>query len=162
MSTQYRGSAAEILALDAFIKLMRATDSLTADLSRHVAEHQLTLGQFGALEALLHLGPMSHVDLGDKLLRSGSNVTMLIDNLQKRGLVSRTRRKDDRRVIDVALTDTGRELIATLFPTHARHIVQLFGTLSPEQQQQLGDLCRTLGRGVAQKKSAFGSQEVGS
>lgn len=152
MGTRHRGSATEIRALDVFIKLMRAADSLTADLSRHVSDNSLTLGQFGVLEALLHLGPLSQVDLGGKLLRSGSNVTMLIDNLQKRGLVRRTRRNDDRRVIDVSLTDAGRDIITALFPTHARRIVQLFGALSPAQQEHLAELCRTLGRGVAQTK----------
>lgn len=157
MGTRYQGHPDEIRALNAFIKLMRATDSITADLSRHVADANLTLGQFGVLEALLHVGTLSQVDLGGKLLRSGSNVTMLIDNLQKRGLVRRTRRDDDRRVIDVSLTDEGLELITRLFPTHAHRITQFFDALSPAQQDQLGELCRTLGRGIAQKKLEVGS-----
>ena len=104
MGTHYKGTSAEVLALDAFIKLMRATDSISAHLSRHTEAEGLTHGQFGVLEALLHLGPMSQRDLGAKLLRSGSNVTMVLDNLERRGLVRRTRRTDDRRAVEVALT----------------------------------------------------------
>ena len=148
MGTHYKGTPAEVLALGAFIKLMRATDSIGAHLSRHTEAAGLTHGQFGVLEALLHLGPMSQRDLGAKLLRSGSNVTMVLDNLERRRLVRRVRRKDDRRAIEVALTADGRRLINDLFPRHARLITRLFGALSSRDQQRLGTLCKTLGRNI--------------
>lgn len=156
MSTHYKGKADEVRALNAFIKLMRAADSVSADLARSVADADLTLGQFGVLEALQHLGPLCQVDLGTKLLRSGSNVTMLIDNLQKRGLVRRTRRRDDRRVVDVSLTAQGRALITRLFPAHAKRIARIFSALSASQQEQLAGLCRKLGRSLtsSQEKSS--------
>ena len=148
MGTHYKGTPPEVLALDTFIKLMRATDSLSAHLSRHTEAAGLTQGQFGVLEALLHLGPMTQRDLGAKLLRSGSNVTMVLDNLERRGLARRTRRKDDRRAVEVDLTADGRRLINDLFPKHARRITRLFGALSSRDQQRLGTLCRTLGRNI--------------
>lgn len=150
MATHYKGKPDEVRALNTFIKLMRATDSISADLTRHVAAAGLTLGQFGVLEALLHLGPMSQCDLGGKLLRSGSNITTVIDNLEKQDLVARVRRSDDRRVVDVSLTAKGRTLINKLFPTHARRIVRLFSALTPDNQRQLADLCRTLGRSLSE------------
>jgi MarR family transcriptional regulator, 2-MHQ and catechol-resistance regulon repressor len=146
MGTRYQGSADEIRALDAFIKLMRASDRLTAELTRQIGAADLTMGQFGVLEALLHLGPMCQQALGAKLLRSGSHITVVIDNLEKRQLVRRTRREDDRRMIDVALTPKGRTRIRRLFPAHARRITQLFAALTAAEQRQLGDLCRTLGK----------------
>lgn len=148
MGTHYKGTPREVLALNGFIKLMRATDSIGAYLSRHTEAAGLTMGQFGVLEALLHLGPMSQRELGAKLLRSGSNVTMVLDNLERRGLVRRTRRKDDRRAMEVSLTAEGRRFIDDLFPKHARRIARLFGALSPRDQQSLGALCKTLGRNI--------------
>jgi MarR family 2-MHQ and catechol resistance regulon transcriptional repressor len=148
MGTHYDGTSREVLALNGFIKLMRATDSISAHLARSTEAAGLTLGQFGVLEALLHLGPMGQSELGAKLLRSGSNVTVVLDNLQRRGLVRRTRRKDDRRAVEVTLTAGGRRLITDLFPEHARRITRLFGALSPRDQQRLGALCRTLGRNI--------------
>ena len=148
MGTHYKGTSREVLALDGFIKLMRATDSVSAYLSRHTEAAGLTTGQFGVLEALLHLGPMRPRDLGAKLLRSGSHVTMVLDNLERRGLVRRTRRKDDRRAMEVALTADGRRLITDLFPQHARRITRLFGALSSRDQRRLGALCKTLGRNI--------------
>jgi MarR family 2-MHQ and catechol resistance regulon transcriptional repressor len=151
MGTKYRGTTAETRALNAFIKLMRATNSLSANLSRALADHaDLTISQFAVLEALLHLGSMSQGDLCGKLLLSGSNITTVIDNLEKRDLVRRVRRTDDRRVIDVSLTDKGRKHISTLFPAHARRITTLFSALSSKQQDQLADLCRTLGKSIAE------------
>lgn len=150
MPTKYRGSAAETRALNAFIKLMRATNALGGSLSRALAsEADLTMSQFAVLEALLHLGPMSQGDICGKLLLSGSNITTVIDNLEKRELVRRVRRPDDRRVVDVSLTTGGRKLIEGLFPTHARRITTLFGALSPKQQDELAALCRTLGLSIS-------------
>ena len=150
MGTHYKGTSREVLALNAFIKLMRATDSINACLSRHTEAAGLTMGQFSVLEALLHLGPMGQRALGAKLLRSGSNVTMVLDHLQRRGLVRRARRTDDRRAIEVSLSAPGRRLIADLFPTHARRITRLFGALSARDQHRLAVLCKTLGRNIPQ------------
>jgi MarR family 2-MHQ and catechol resistance regulon transcriptional repressor len=149
MGTKYRGTAAETRALNAFIKLMRATNSLGGNLSRNLAaEADLTMSQFAVLEALLHLGTLSQGDICGKLLLSGSNITTVIDNLEKRNLVRRERRKDDRRVVEVSLTAKGRELIEHLFPAHARRITRLFSALSSKQQDQLAALCRTLGLSI--------------
>lgn len=151
MPTKFRGSQAEVRALNAFIKLARAMNSMNANLARHVAEEgDITMSQFGVLEALLHLGPLSQGEIGQKLLLSGSNVTTVLDNLEKRGFVKRTRRAGDRRVVDVELTDSGRKLIARLFPAHARRITNLLSALTSKQQDQLGDLCRTLGKSIVE------------
>jgi len=150
MGTHYAGTPREVLALDAFIKLMRATDSVGAHLASHMEAAGLTMGQFGVMEALLHLGPMKQSDIGAKLLRSGSNITMVLDNLERRGFVKRARRTDDRRAIQITLTPAGRRMITDLFPHHARRITRLFGSLSARDQARLGALCKTLGRNVPQ------------
>jgi MarR family 2-MHQ and catechol resistance regulon transcriptional repressor len=149
--TKYRGHPAEVRALNAFIKLARAMNAMNANLARHVAaDGDITMSQFGVLEALLHLGSLSQGDIGQKLLLSGSNVTTVIDNLEKRGFVRRQRRAGDRRVVDVTLTDGGRKLITRLFPAHARRITALLSALTAKQQDQLGDLCRTLGKSIVE------------
>ena len=153
MATHYRGSAEERAALDAYIKLMRAADSVTARLDPLMRAADLTVGQFGTLEALMHLGPLCQRDLGRKLLRSGGNVTVVVGNLARRGLVRRERRADDRRFITVTLTDKGRRLIGGIFPRHVRHIVRELSALSLPQQAELGRLCRQLGRAGRQENT---------
>jgi MarR family 2-MHQ and catechol resistance regulon transcriptional repressor len=145
MPTHYRGTAQERAALDAYIKLMRAADSVTARLDPLMRAADLTVGQFGALEALLHRGPLCQRDLGRKLLRSGGNITVVVGNLARRGLVRRHRGPQDRRFVTVTLTDKGRRLIGGIFPRHVRHVVRELEALSPPQQAELGRLCRQLG-----------------
>jgi MarR family transcriptional regulator, 2-MHQ and catechol-resistance regulon repressor len=146
MPTHYRGSPDEVAALDTYIKLMRAADSVTARLEPVMASAGLTFGQFGTLEALLHLGPLCHRDLGRKLLRSNGNITVVVSNLAHRGLVRRVRRRDDRRFVTVTLTDKGRRLIKQLFPRHVALVVREMDPLSRRQQTDLGRLCRLVGR----------------
>lgn len=146
MPTHHAGPPEEVAALDAYIKLMRAADSVTARLEPVMGAAGLTVGQFGTLEALLHLGPLCQRDLGRKLLRSNGNITVVVGNLARRGLVRRTRRRDDRRFVTVALTDKGRELIATLFPRHVALVVREMNALSRREQALLGRLCRRVGR----------------
>ncbi len=144
MPTHFRGTAHQARALNAYICLMRAAESLTARLVPLMGG--LTPSQFGTLEALLHLGPLAQRDLGRKLLKSGGNVTMVVDNLEARALVRRTRGPRDRRVVTVALTPAGRRLIRSLFPRHVRGIVEEMKCLTAREQDALRALCRRLGR----------------
>jgi len=146
MPTHYRGAPEEKLALDTWIKLSRAADSFGARLAQHGALADLTVSQFGVLESLYHLGPMRQSEIGAKLLRSGSNITLVVDNLERDGLVRRARDRDDRRVVNVSLTDAGRELIEGIFPAHVEAIVEEMAVLAPEEQAELGRLCKKLGK----------------
>jgi MarR family 2-MHQ and catechol resistance regulon transcriptional repressor len=147
MPTHYKGTPDAKRALSAFINFIRASDSVTARLDGQIEMGGLTHGQFAVLEALLHLGPLNQCDLAHKLLRSGGNLTVVIDNLEKRGLVRRERQKDDRRMVVVKLTPSGHKLIAGIFPSHARAIVAEMSRLTPDEQETLRELCRKLGRG---------------
>src|SRR5258705_12750251 len=118
VGTHYEGRAAEVRALDTYIKLTRATSSVGVRLSRRLAAAELTPTQLGVLEALLHLGALGQRVLGDKLLMSGGNITTVVDNLERRRLVRRERRGDDRRHVTGHLTSEGRRRIPRGFPGH--------------------------------------------
>jgi len=143
--SRYRGDRAERLALSTYLKLTRASESLWNRLAPGLARENLTPSQFGVLEALHHLGPMHQRDLGRRILKSSGNMTLVIDNLEKRGLVRRERSVDDRRFIQVHLTDPGERLIRRVFPGHAAAITRELAVLTQEEQRALGNLCRTLG-----------------
>ena len=146
MPTHYKGKRGEVQALNAFIKLLRAAESVTGRLTHFVHDSAgLTLSQFGVLEALLHLGPLSLHQIGEKMLKSGGNITTVIDNLEKRGLVKRRRCSEDRRVIYAHLTAAGEEIIRTHFPKHAKQIEREMSALTAEELAELGRLCKKLG-----------------
>lgn len=134
------------LALGAFVKLRRAVNTLAGHLNAPLHKaHGLTESQFGVLEALWHLGPMPQVRLCEKLLVSGSNLTTVVDNLERRALVRREPNPEDRRAHLVRLTPRGAALIAQAFPAHAGRIRALFDVLTPAERRQLGALARKLG-----------------
>jgi MarR family 2-MHQ and catechol resistance regulon transcriptional repressor len=150
MGTHYAGTPREVLALDTFIKLVRATSTLNSRLhGPMLAEHGLTASQLGVLETLLHLGPMPQTRLCAKLLMSGSNLTTVIDNLERNAWVRRQRDTADRRVQNVHLTDAGRSLIERVLPSHVARITEALGALTREEQKELGRLCRKLGLAAA-------------
>lgn len=146
MGTHHEGTPAEVTALNAYIALVRSSESVTARTSGPMSDHGLTVSQFGVLEALFHLGSLCQRALGEKLLRTSGNVTMVVDNLEKRGLVERRRDGEDRRFVAVHLTDAGRTLIRKVFPEVLAAIVADLGALTAREQQELRRLCRKLGR----------------
>ena len=150
-SRQRSLTPAQRAALSAFVKLNRAANALRSRLVPPLGrDHDLTESQLGVLEALLHLGPMPQRVLCDKLLVSGSNLTTVVDNLERRGAVTRGADPADRRVNLIALTEKGRVLIERVFPEHANRIAALMGALSREEQATLGRLCRKLGLAIRQ------------
>ena len=145
MGTHHQGSETERIALDAFIKLRRAAESVSSRVNGHLADAGLTESQFGVLEALWHLGPLSQAVLARKILRSSGNLTLVVDNLEKRALVARSRESRDRRFVTVSLTPEGKELIRSLFPPHVQRIVAEFEHLTADERIELARLCRKLG-----------------
>jgi MarR family 2-MHQ and catechol resistance regulon transcriptional repressor len=107
----------------------------------------LTLSQFAVLEALHHRGPLNLGDLARRILTSSGNLTLVVDNLEKRGLAKRRQQGDDRRFVVAQITPAGRKLMAKIFPQHARRILEIMSRLTPAEQNQLGRLCRKLGTG---------------
>lgn len=146
MPTRYQGTPDEVLALDTYIKLSRANESVESRLLRQHTLGDLTITQFAVLEALYHLGSLSQTRIGAKLLKSGGNITLVIDNLEKYGYVRRRRCEHDRRIIWVDLTPNGRAKIEAVLPVHVAAIVAEMSILMPEEQGELGRLLRKLGR----------------
>ena len=138
--------SARRLALAAYVRLTRAANAARSHVSRHLGDSGLTLSQFAVLEALYHLGPMSLSDVAQKILTTGGNLTMVVGNLEKQGLAHRQKSPEDRRVLIVVLSRKGKALMRKLFPAHAAAILEYMAVLSAAEQEQLGNLCRKLGK----------------
>lgn len=143
--TRYRGSDAERRALAAFIKLLRAAHWSSLKAGRRREEAGLTESQFAVLEALHHLGPLDQKSLGEKLLSSPGNLTLVIDNLERSGEVERRTDPRDRRRRVVHVTPGGRRRVAAVLPAHVGRIGEVMSGLTAREQEQLGRLCRKLG-----------------
>lgn len=146
MGTKYKGSDREVKTLNAFINLMRAANSVEARLSLKLNKYGLTTSQFGTLNTLYHLGPMCQKDIAGKLLKSGGNITKVIDNLEKKKLVKRERIEGDRRYYSISLTKDGSHFIEKVFADHLNEIVKEFAILKDTELEQLRELSRFVGR----------------
>ncbi|HKJ04574.1 MAG TPA: MarR family transcriptional regulator [Geopsychrobacteraceae bacterium] len=146
MGFRYQGTETEALALGSYIKLQRAADSVSSRALKHLLQAKLSTSQFGVLECLYHLGPLCQRDIGRKILKSSGNISTVIDNLEKRGYVSRQRSDEDRRYIKVDLTENGKNLISGIFPQHVEEVVSQMNILTAREQHQLSRLCKKLGR----------------
>jgi redox-sensitive bicupin YhaK (pirin superfamily)/DNA-binding MarR family transcriptional regulator len=131
--------------LKLYIKLMRATNTVTEKMHKHLLAHRLSVSQFGVLEALYHLGPLCQKDLGAKILKTSGNITLVIDNLEKQGFVARKKDETDRRRMIIILTQAGRTLIQKIFPDHRAIAHTVFEALSPGEQETLGKLLKKTG-----------------
>src|SRR6185369_4517686 len=145
MPTKFKGTRAETIALNAFIKLMRAADSINSRLMPVIEQHGLTFSQFGVLEALYHLGPLCHTELAQKILRTGGNLTLVAKNLERNGWVRRVPSPEDLRVRRLALTPKGKSLIEKAFRDHVANLVQQMSALTAAEQDELGRLAKKLG-----------------
>jgi MarR family 2-MHQ and catechol resistance regulon transcriptional repressor len=126
---------------------MRASASVLSQVSPSLQKAGLTFSQFGVLETLYHIGPMCQKELGEKLLQSGGNITMVVNNLEKQGLVVRLRDEIDRRYLLVHLTWRGTEMVKEIFPEHLKDICKAFSPLNGEEMAQLNALLRKVGKG---------------
>lgn len=147
MSTNSKSTPQQERALNAYVKLARAANTAISYARVGLEDADLTLSQFAVLEALYHLGPLYLGDLARRILTSSGNLTLVIDNLEKRGLAKRRQQGRDKRFILATITPAGRKLIGRIFPQHSRRITEVMARLSPAEQEQLGHLCRKLGTG---------------
>jgi len=70
----------------------------------------------------------------------------VLDTLEARGFVLRSRLESDRRAVSVALTPAGANLVTHAFPGHAERVREAFGGLDEGEKRQLADICRKLDR----------------
>jgi MarR family transcriptional regulator, 2-MHQ and catechol-resistance regulon repressor len=138
------------LALTTWVKLARAFSSFNKKSVESIRSFGLTQPQFAVIETLGHLGQLKVGELCNKMLVSGGNMTLVLDNLEKLGYIERVHSKEDRRAIQVDLTSKGRQIFDEVFLLHAEKISKYISILSAEEQKQLGDLLKKLGIGVSE------------
>lgn len=135
-------------SLGMWVKLARAYATFNKETVKDIRRYGLTQPQFGAIECIGHLGPMTIGELSRKMLVSGGNMTCVVDNLEKEGLVVRRHSDEDRRSVIVALTNKGAELFENIFPQHADFITRTAAVLNEDEQEELSRLLKKLGSSI--------------
>jgi MarR family 2-MHQ and catechol resistance regulon transcriptional repressor len=140
------------LALSMWVKLTRAHDIFSHLTAANIRLCGLTPAQFGVIECLGHLDTMLIGDLTKKHFVSGGNMTVVVDNLEKDGLVERSVNNQDHRAFYVKLTPKGKRLFEKVFLKHAQYIVKLASVLSESEQAELGLLLKKLGTSLQEMR----------
>lgn len=144
MSNSTRASKKEALALATFTRLSKTAGQVRRTVYAGLNDTRLTESQVNVLELLYKLGPLPQKEIAKHLAVTGGNITMVVDNLQKRDMVDRKRWQEDRRVVHVELTDAGRETIQSYIPLHLKKVLGAFDGLEPQEQELLQNLCDKL------------------
>jgi len=137
------------LALSTWVKLARSFASFNKRSTESIRSFGLTQPQFAVLEVLGHLGPLKVGEICGKMLVTGGNMTLVLDNIEKLGFIERIPSKEDRRAINVQLTPKGQALFDEVFIQHAEHIAQLMSVLTAEEQKTAGEILKKLGQAVS-------------
>jgi DNA-binding MarR family transcriptional regulator len=120
---------------EVFLNLLRTADALSRGEGAVLKSANLSPNQYNALRILRGAGPggVTCSEIGDRLIERDPDITRLIDKLEERGLMQRTRDARDRRVYRNAITPAGLELLASLDePLGAIHKKQM-GHMSEEK-----------------------------
>jgi MarR family 2-MHQ and catechol resistance regulon transcriptional repressor len=132
-----------------WLVLMKAMRALTRYAAAGIEETGLGLSDFGVLEILLHKGPLPVNTIGPIIDLTPGSISIVVDRLVAKGLVSRVESAEDRRVRIVALTPRGKDLIVSAFRKHSGQMRKVFTELSPDELRGLEVALKKIGKRAA-------------
>jgi len=100
---------------------------------RNIAKVGISLGEFHVLRTLVESGACPMVDLAKEQFISPPALTSIVDNLEKQGLVERERSEDDRRIINIKITNKGEKLFARAHPLYKQFFEEVMGVLTKQE-----------------------------
>ena len=133
-------------AIHVWLVLNKATQAITKYALAGIQRTGLGDSDFRVLEVLLHKGPLPVNTIGPKVNLTPGSISVAVDRLYAKGLVSRVESAEDRRIRIVALTPSGKRLIVPVFRKHVADIEKVFSELSSNELQQLEKLSKKVGR----------------
>ncbi|WP_297632336.1 MarR family transcriptional regulator [uncultured Clostridium sp.] len=132
------------LNLKALIALSRAEQKVHQKEYVTIKECGLTVSQFGVLEVLNHKGDLKICDIIEKVLGTSGNITVVIKNLEKDGLIKKYPDPEDKRAVLISITEKGKNIIDNMFPKHLENINNIFSVLTDEEKQDLIKIAKKL------------------
>ena len=129
-----------------WLVMMKAMRALTRYAASGIEDTGLGLSDFGVLEVLLHKGPLPVNTIGPIVDLTPGSISIAVDRLFEKGLVSRVESTEDRRVRIVALTPRGKGLIVSAFRKHSGQMKRVFSKLSPEELRGLEVALKKIGK----------------
>jgi MarR family 2-MHQ and catechol resistance regulon transcriptional repressor len=132
-----------------WLVMMKAMRALTRYAAAGIEDTGLGHSDFGVLEILLHKGPLPVNTIGPIVDLTPGSISVAVDRLVAKGLVSRVESAEDRRVRIVALTRRGKHLIVSAFRKHSGQMKRVFSELSPQELRGLEVALKKVGKRAA-------------
>src|SRR6202451_4583988 len=132
-----------------WLVLMKAMRALTRYAAAGIEDTGLGLSDFSVLELLLHKGPLPVNTIGPIVDLTPGSISIAVDRLVAKDLVSRVESAEDRRVRIVSLTPHGKDLIVSAFRKHSGQMKRVFSELSPEELRGLEGMLKKVGKRAA-------------
>src|SRR5437660_9331069 len=129
-----------------WLVMMKTIQAITRYVLADLEESRLGTSDFAVLEVLLHKGPLPVNVIGPKVNLTPGSISVAVDRLVAKGLVSRVESLEDRRVRMVALTPRGKRVIRPVFRGHAATMEKVFAGLSTDELRQLEERLKRIGR----------------
>ena len=146
MKQKRASKAQDTSGVHVWLVLMKAFQALMPHAAESIERTELGDSDFRVLEALLHKGPLPVNTVGPKVWLTPGSISVAVDRLVKKGLVSRKDHPGDRRVRQVELTAKGRALIMRGFREHAAAMEKVISVLSKNERLTLLRLLKKLGK----------------
>ena len=142
-------------AIHTWLIMLKALQAIRHFALPPILKEDLGDSDFRILDVLLHKGPMPVNALGPKVNLNPGSVSVAVNRLYKKGLISRVESESDRRVRTVSLTEKGRRVFVPIFRQHAALIKRAFQDVSPAEQRQMEEVLKRIGR----RAKELGEQE---
>ncbi len=129
-----------------WLVMLKAIRALTRYAAAGIEDTGLGLSDFGVLEVLLNKGPLPVNTIGQLVDLTPGSISIAVDRLFAKGLVTRVESTEDRRVRIIALTPRGKDLIVPAFRKHSGQMKRVLSELSPEELRSLELALKRLGK----------------
>ncbi|NKF06567.1 MarR family transcriptional regulator [Clostridium gasigenes] len=130
------------LTLSTLITFTRAEHTIHKKELENIKLSGLTSAQFGVLEALYNKGDLRIYEIIEKILTTSGNITVVIKNLEKDGLVKKNLDPEDKRSTIISITDKGKKIIEDILPNHINNISEIFNVLTDEDKITLKNILK--------------------
>jgi MarR family 2-MHQ and catechol resistance regulon transcriptional repressor len=136
--------AEEAASLELILSIGRAFKFVDDYVRPRMQKHGLTMTEFSVLMVLFHGGPTPLGELSERILLTGASTTYTVKKMEKRGLIARESRSEDKRVVMGVITEKGRALARSVLPLHGKDLMEAMHHLSTEEKKTATRLLRKL------------------
>jgi DNA-binding MarR family transcriptional regulator len=159
---ELRAHAEHHASLRLWLRLLSCTTLVEETIRQKLREQfDITLSRFDLMAQLeRHRDGLTMGELSRRMMVSGGNITVIVDQLEKEQLVQRQVAPTDRRSYRVMLTASGRKSFARMAIAHERWVVDLFSGLDVQEQEQLNHLLGHLKTGIHRQNATLITKET--